>query len=115
MVGGAPVLSYTDPIFASFWDNPTTAAVVDYVSITLTNTSSLSTLSAYDNSGTFLGSTRGRAGETLTVTFPGQIYSVRIDQGPMAFDDFTFDKLTPAATADVSSVSNRDLKNPPAK
>src|SRR5712692_4961974 len=73
IVGGAPVMSYSDPVFASFWVNPVTAGVVDYVSITLTNSSSDSTLSAYNRYGTLLGSSRG--GPSLRVTFPGQIHS----------------------------------------
>src|SRR5262249_23669411 len=43
----------------------------------------------------------GGAAATLTVTFPGQIHSVRINQGPMAFDDFTFDGLQGTAAGPI--------------
>jgi|SRR5713101_5547845 len=112
--GGAPVMSFSDPVYASFWSDAATAGVVDTVSITLTDTSSTSTLNAYNSVGGLLGSTTGGASATLTLTFPGQIHSVRIDQGPMAFDDFTFDGLAPAPTlAGSATVDVTNKANPP--
>jgi hypothetical protein len=84
-----PGLSYIDSASASFWCN-NIPAHVDTVSITLSSSSSFSTLEAYDLGGNLLGSSSGAASSQITVNFPGQIYSVVILQGPMAFDDFTF-------------------------
>lgn len=91
--GPGPVMSYSQPVDASFWIG-NIAAVVDYVSITLTNTSSKSKLIAYAYNGDILGSASGGASATLTVNFTGQINKIKIEQGPMAFDNFTFDGLT---------------------
>ena len=92
-VSGQSIASYVDPVDASFWTGGSTPATVDYVSITLSNTSSVSDLEAFDLSGNSLGSASGGASATILVSFPGQIHSVTIHQGPMAFDDFTFDGL----------------------
>ena len=84
-----PVITYREPVGASFWLDG--RAVVDFVSVTLTNSSRPSALEAYDIDGGFLGQDAGEG--TLTVSFPGQIHSVLIQQGPMAFDNFTFGGL----------------------
>lgn len=89
-----PVETYEEPVFASFWCG-NVQGLVDYVSITLTRSSSTSKLSAYTYDGELLGSDIGGALTTLTVSFPGQIHSVIIEQGPMAFDNFTFSGLIP--------------------
>lgn len=89
---GAPVWSYSDSVVASFWSGPA-PAVVDFASITLSNSSSQSMLEAFDVAGASLGITAGGAAATLTVSFPGEIHSVVLHQGPMAFDDFTFGGL----------------------
>jgi hypothetical protein len=86
-----PVLTYAANAFAtatfSLGGNP---AVVSTASLTLTGTSSTSLLQAFSFNGQLLGSVSGGASATLTVSFPGQIHSVRLSQGPFAFDDFTF-------------------------
>jgi hypothetical protein len=87
-----PVISYVDPVTAVFQVGAT-PAVVDSVSITLTNSSSTSFLDAFDINGALLGTSSGGASATLTTLFPGQIHSSRIRQGPMAFDNFTFSNL----------------------
>jgi IPT/TIG domain-containing protein len=89
-----PVLSYADPVTATFVLGGS-AAVVDSVAVTLSNSSSPSRLEAYDEAGSLLGSSIGSAAAQLAVSFPGRIHSVVIQQGPMAFDDFTFDGLAP--------------------
>jgi hypothetical protein len=99
LVGGVPYMSFTNTVQATFWVNSTIASTVDYVSITLSSSSSNSTLEAFDLAGLSLGSSSGGASATLTVTFPGQIHSVVIHQGPMAFDDFTFDGLLVSTSA----------------
>jgi hypothetical protein len=90
--GPGPVLSYSHPVFATFrlGDTP---AVVDRVSLALTNSSQPSALDAFDANGALLGTVTGGASATLTLTFDDQIHSIRIRQGPMAFDDFAFDGL----------------------
>jgi hypothetical protein len=96
--GGAVGISYKDPVYASFWVGNTIPGLVDFVSITLTDSSSRSFLEAYDINGVMLGSKAGggtKKAESLEVTFPGSIHSVRILQGPMAFDDFTFGDVVP--------------------
>ncbi|MFM9994254.1 MAG: hypothetical protein ACKVU4_00475 [Phycisphaerales bacterium] len=93
--GPGPVLSETHDVTATFMIG-TTPATVDLVSITLSNSSSLSTFQAFALNGTLLGQTTGGASATLTVSFPGLIHRVVIKQGPMAFDDFTFEGLIPA-------------------
>jgi hypothetical protein len=99
LIGGFPYMSFVDTVQATFWVNSTIPSTVDYVSITLSNSSSNSTLEAFDLAGLSLGSSSGGASATLTVTFPGQIHSVVIHQGPMAFDDFTFDGLLVSTSA----------------
>ena len=93
--GPGPVISYTHPMEASFWVN-NLPGVVDFVSITLTNSSRTSSFRAFDINGTLLDSATGGASATLTVRSPGAIHSVRIEQGPMGFDNFTFDGLVEA-------------------
>jgi hypothetical protein len=85
-----PVSNFTIQTVTATFECNGSPAVVDTVSITLTNSSSQSGLKAYGLAGNFLGATQGGASQTLTVTYPGQIHSVVITQGPMAFDDFTF-------------------------
>ena len=94
-----PVWSYTDPVTATFWkgDRP---GVVDYVQTTLTSSSSTSTLLAFDENGMLVARDTGGARATLRVAAAGQIRSVRIEQGPMAFDNFTFE--TPSAVAGLA-------------
>jgi len=91
--GGGPYVSYTDDVTATFWVG-STAAVVDYVSVALSNSTSPSSLEAFDSNGVSLGASNGGASAVLLVSFPGQIHTVVIHQGPMAFDDFTFDGLS---------------------
>jgi hypothetical protein len=96
-----PVISYTVPSDSSFWlgDHP---AVVDYVQLTLSDTSSSSTLEAFDFQGNLLGTSSGGASATLRVDAPGEIHFARVQQGPMAFDDFTFDGLQPITALAVT-------------
>lgn len=96
------LLTYLIPADASFWfgDAP---ATVDYVQLTLTGSSSLSTLEVFDFQGTLLGTSSGGASAMLRVDAPGAIHSARIQQGPMAFDDFIFDGLTPIGAFAVSA------------
>lgn len=89
-----PVIDYSGPVDATFQIDGV-ATTVDTVSLTFSNSSSPGRLEAYDENGGLLGSTSGGASAVLTITFPGLIHSVRIQQGPMAFDDFTFDGLRP--------------------
>jgi hypothetical protein len=91
--GGGVYASWTDRVYASFWIAGSMPGTVDYVSIALSSSSSMSTLEAFDLAGVSLGSSAGGASSVITVSFPGQIHSVTIHQGPMAFDDFTFDGL----------------------
>jgi hypothetical protein len=90
--GPGPVLSYSHPVFATFQlgDTP---AVADHVSLALTNSSQPSALDAFDVNGALLGTAMGGASATLSLTFEDRIHSIRIRQGPMAFDNFTFDGL----------------------
>ena len=95
---GGVGISYSEPVYASFWLDSTIPGLVDFVSIALTASSSTSFLEAYDINGVLLGSDTGggiSAIETLEVTFQGSIHSVCILQGPMAFDDFTFGDIAP--------------------
>ena len=96
-----PVVSYSVPSDSSFWfgDWP---AVVDYVQLTLTDSTSPSTLEAFDFNGNLLGTSSGGASATLRVDAPGAIHFARVQQGPMAFDDFTFDGLQPIAALAVT-------------
>lgn len=87
--------SYTHDVTATFLIGAT-PATVDLVSITLSDSSSLSTFQAFALNGAFLGQTTGGASATLSLSFPGLIHRVVIKQGPMAFDDFTFEGLIPA-------------------
>lgn len=87
-----PAISYTDPVFATFMVG-TNSAVVDSVTITLTNSSSKSTLRAFDVNGKLLTSTSGGRSAILTVTAPGLIHSVELSGGPEAFDNFSFTGL----------------------
>jgi hypothetical protein len=91
-----PALSYTMPVEATF-ELLGGAAIVDSVSLTLTNSSASSSLEAYDLNGLLLGGDVGAASAVLTVDFPGLIHRVVLRQGPMAFDDFSFTNLTTAA------------------
>lgn len=91
-----PALSYAEPVEATF-ELLGGAAIVDSVSLTLTNSSSSSTLEAYDLNSLLLGVDVGAASATLTVNFPGLIHRVVLRQGPMAFDDFSFTNLMTAA------------------
>lgn len=93
-----PVVSYLADCEATFWVGLEPGRV-DSVSITLTSTSSSSSLLAFDPNGTLLGQSSGAASATLSVTFPGQIHRVVIQQGPMAFDNFTFEGLVPAPSS----------------
>jgi hypothetical protein len=99
LLSGQAFPSYVDPVYASFWLGGGAPGTVSYVSITLSSTSSTSILEAFDLAGNSLGSSSGGASGILTVTFPGQIHSVTIHQGPMAFDDFTFDGLPGSTSA----------------
>jgi len=69
-------------------------ALVDSVSVDLSNSSRTSTLSAFDLYGNFLDSDTGGQSAHLTVAAPGAIHEIRIT-GIMAFDNFTFDGLKP--------------------
>ncbi len=92
--GPGPVLAFHLPVAASFWVGGG-EGTVDRVSVVLTDTSSMSYLQAFDVHGGLLGQASGSASDILRVDYPGQIHSVVIQQGPMAFDNFTFDGLVP--------------------
>jgi len=96
-----PVISYSVPARATFWfgDRP---GVVDFVQVALTDTSFPSELEAYDFEGNLLGRATGGASAVLRVDAPGAIRSVLVQQGPMGFDDFTFDGLAPLSALAVT-------------
>lgn len=98
-----PTLSYHAPVTATFYVGGA-SAIVDMVSLTLSNSSSSSTLSAFDLGGGFLGNTSGGASSTLALNFLGSIHSVRLDRGPFAFDDFTFNGLKSAAVPEPATL-----------
>ena len=86
------LVNYTQPVWARF-ELQGGLAVVDSVSVSLTSSSANSTLEAYDTNGQLVGAASGAANAILSVTAVGLINNVRILQGPMAFDDFTFSNL----------------------
>jgi hypothetical protein len=90
--GPGPVISYQVPVTATFFINGL-PAVVDFVRLDLSDSSSRSTLMAFDQNGVLLGSSSGGASSTLGLTFPASIHSVVLQQGPVGFDNFTFDGL----------------------
>ncbi len=108
-IGGSTsegLLSYESPILATFFDpnNPFTPAATDFVSVRgdlwglgITQTV---TMTAYDVHGNQIGSYSAldTGGETLTVSVPG-IHSVRLSgsiaSGGVAYDDFTFNAVSP--------------------
>lgn len=96
--GPGPVIDFHQPVEASFWVG-SDPAVVDSVSLTLTSTSSPTTLLAFNTAGGLLGTTTGRSLEVMEIEFPGAIHSVRITEGPFAFDDFSFSGLVPEPTS----------------
>jgi hypothetical protein len=100
-----PVLNFGSNAFAeATFSLAGNEAVVDLIALTLTSTSSLSRLEAFDLNGQSLGFSTGGASATLVVSSPGEIHSVRLTQGPFSFDDFTFTGLT-VAVPEPSSLS----------
>ena len=84
-------------VWFTWWlGNAGGAAVVRAVSVSLTSTSQSSALEAFDCFGQLVDVSVGGASSTLSVQ-AAQIRSVTVQQGPMAFDDFTFGGLRPAA------------------
>jgi len=90
-----PVNSYRAPVSAEFFQAGT-FAVTDSVSLTLTDSSSSSTLTAYDFGGVPLGAMSGGASAVLTVSSTGRIHSVVLSGGPFSFDNFTYNGLAVA-------------------
>lgn len=111
-----PMTSYADPIMATF-EIGGSPAVVDYVQLTLSDSSSRSTLEAFDINGVTIGSSTGGASANLRVEAPGSIHSIVLQQGPFGFDDFIFDGLTavsglstgasPSKTGEVNDITLR--------
>jgi hypothetical protein len=114
-IGGstlAGVLTYDRqfPIVVSFFDpsDPSRPAVTDFVLVRgdLHGGGQSITLNAFDVDGNFLTSftTTDDGGATLFVAAPG-IHSVQFlgtqDEGGVALDDLTFNRVTPAAPHDV--------------
>jgi hypothetical protein len=108
--GGRLTYDPAFPIVASFFDphHHSRPAVTDFVSVRgdLRGANGPVTLNAFDVGGTLIGSftTPDSGGETLLLSVPG-IHSVQIigntdpvGIGGVAFDDFTFDPVTPAGS-----------------
>lgn len=100
------ILSYSHPIFASFFlpSNPSVKAVTNFVSITPDRwpdpTKSL-LLEAFGVDGNLLGSFSAFDPSPLSIAVEG-IHSVKITgNGTAAFDDFTFDDVAPAVSESV--------------
>jgi len=98
------IQSYQVPITAEFFINGL-PGFVDFVSLDLTSSTSLSTLSAYDQNGALLVSDSGAGPDTLLVRFTGHIHSVALTGGPFAFDNFTFDGLVAVPEPSVTALA----------
>jgi hypothetical protein len=99
-----PVMSFNEPVKATFFLSNGAPAVVDMVALTLTSTSGNSRFKAFDRNGVLLGSVMAGPGSTLQLVYSNQIHSVELDQGSFSFDDFTFSGLAaafPGATLDI--------------
>jgi len=99
-----PVMSFNEPVKATFYLSNGAPAVVDMVALTLTSTSGNSRFKAFDRNGAMLGSVMAGAGSTLQLAYSNQIHSVELEQGSFSFDDFTFSGLAaafPGATLDI--------------
>jgi hypothetical protein len=100
------ILSYSDPIFASFFmpSNPAIKAVTNFVSIKPDRwpdpTRSL-LIEAFGVDGNLLGSFSAQDSSTLSISATG-IHSVKITgNGTAAFDDFTFNQVTAGESQSV--------------
>lgn len=100
------LLTYSEPIFASFFlpSNPSVKAVTNFVSIAPDRwpdpTKSL-LLEAFGVDGNLLGSFSALDPSPLSIAVEG-IHSVKITgNGTAAFDDFTFNDVTPAVSESV--------------
>ena len=91
-----PVISYSEAVEARFVTPEGDPAVTGSVRIALTDSSRTSTLEAYDCRGELVDSASGSGRRQLTVEAPGRIRRVVIRQGPMSFDDFTFEAVKKA-------------------
>jgi len=98
-LGAGGVIDYFAPIYVSFWRHNGAGALVDFVSITLTDSSDSAVMRAYDVDGVLLGSVLGTGSETMTVAFPGAISSVVILPSFAAFDDLVFSNVSVPAPA----------------
>ncbi len=100
------LLSYSDPIFASFFlpSNPSVKAVTNFVSITPDRwpdpTKSL-LIEAFGIDGNLLGSFSALDPSPLSISVEG-IHSVKITgNGSAAFDNFTFNDVAPGVSESV--------------
>ncbi|GET40748.1 PEP-CTERM sorting domain-containing protein [Microseira wollei] len=100
------ILSYSEPIFASFFmpSNPAIKAVTNFVSIKPDRwpdpTKSL-LIEAFGVNGNLLGSFSAQDPSTLSISAAG-IHSVKITgNGTAAFDDFTFNQVTAGESQSV--------------
>lgn len=106
------LLSYSDPIIASFFlpSNSSVKAVTNFVSITPdklpTDPTRLLLIEAFGIEGNLLGSFSAPETSPLSISVAG-IHSVKITgNGSSAFDDLTFNDLTSAETESVPEASS---------